>query len=474
MAYNKEKASKINYLHLIQNDTIRKYLSRCDRKKFPLQEDIHKCNIPINNIKNKHKVPLEYIIAVDGGYQEVCIDENFPSSKLCYYNIGIVNTKIKELESLEKDKIINPNLINKIEENSQIFGFVIPMQNICLQEQDFTDTVRKTIFEIFANNALSLEKLFKNHKDKPLESRQSTEKDSFINTIKWLVFKEYENSDSFIEFACPQCKAMQRFTKQTQNYTDEKNDFIVCNKCGEAIYITDCFDLHTLVDEINGATLIQSYIMSVFEIVLMLSMFRFFFENNALYWLERILFIKDGPLALFSRLDDFVFKIVRPFLQFLYEKSLQDGKSYTNIVGLDKSGMFVEHFLHIESKISENSLILPNLDYMRKYITGNNASVFGENTYFGIKIFVKKDDNLSFLLDLAVPFSRNIQYKDYIKNPSIEDFLALKAILEVLCKLKCDLYAKSFIPIAMINKLVSLSNVPSKKILTLFSQDVLR
>ena len=110
---------------------------------------------------------------------------------------------------------------------------------------------------------------------------------------------------------------------------------------------------------------------------------------------------------------------------------------------------------------------------MKKYITGNNNSVFGENTYFGIKMFVRKEKNLSFVLDIAIPFDEKTRYKDYIKQPKIEDFLSLKSILEVLFQLKCNLYEKSFIPIAMVNKLVSLSNVPSKKILTMFSRDKL-
>ncbi len=460
MAYFNEKASKINHQYIIENKQVKEYLLKCDKieGKVPLEVDVDNAKIDWDTITNKFATHFERVITVDGGYQEISVNDNFPSCKLCYYSVGIITFSIHDLEKLEDVQTINPDDISKLE-NLDRFTFVVPMQNIRFKSEDFITTIRKSLFEIFKDNKLS--------------GKDGDSKDSLINTIKWLVFKEYEDGNSFIEFACPKCKDMQRLSKQTQNYTDEKNDFIVCNKCSETIYITDCFDLHTLVDEINGATLIQSYIMSIFEIVLMLSMFRFFFENNALHWLEKVLFIKDGPLALFSRLDDFAFKIVRPFLQFLYEKSLQDAKSYTNIVGLDKSGMFVEHFLHIESKISENSIILPNLDYMRKYITGNNSSVFGENTYFGIKIFVKQDKNLSFLLDVAVPFGRNIQYKDYIKNPNIKDFLALKAILEVLCKLKCDLYEKSFIPIAMINKLVSLSSSPGKKILILFSTDVL-
>ena len=175
---------------------------------------------------------------------------------------------------------------------------------------------------------------------------------------------------------------------------------------------------------------------------------------------------------MFSRLDDFAFKVVRPFIQFLYAKSLNENISYINLVGLDKSGMFVEHLKSIESKIPLGSILLPNLDYMRKYITGNNTSVFGENTYFGIKMFVRKEKELSFVLDVAIPFDESIIYKDYIKQPKIEDFLSLNNILEVLFRLKCDLYEKSFIPIAMVNKLVSLSNIPSKKILTIDRKSV--
>ena len=57
---------------------------------------------------------------------------------------------------------------------------------------------------------------------------------------------------------------------------------------------------------------------------------------------------------------------------------------------------------------------------------------FGQNTYFGIKMFVKKDKNLSFILDVSVPFGEETHYKDYIKNPSIHDFYLSQPILRSL------------------------------------------
>ena len=455
MAYFNEKASKINHQYIIENPKVKDYLAKCEKigQNLPLEVDSQSLTFPILNMQDKFSSCIERVITIDGGYQEVNISENFPSQKLCYYNIGILMFSVEDLKAVERQQTINPSDIGKLE-NLERFNFVIPTQNIRLKNEDFITTFRKTLYEeIFLKNYLS----------------EGNEKSSFIHTIKWLIFKEYLDSDSrgkgSIKFACPCCGEIQIFQKQTPDYLDEKNNFMRCKnkKCENIIYITDCFDLHTLIDEINGATLIESYIMSAFEVVLMFSMFRFLFEENTIQWLPKILFIKDGPLALFSRLDDFAFKVVRPFIQFLYAKSLNENISYINLVGLDKSGMFVEHLKSIESKIPLGSILLPNLDYMRKYITGNNTSVFGENTYFGIKMFVRKEKELSFVLDVA----------DYIKQPKIEDFLSLNNILEVLFRLKCDLYEKSFIPIAMVNKLVSLSNIPSKKILTIFSQEKL-
>ena len=465
MAYFNEKASKVNHQYIIENLKVKDYLAKCEKieQNLPLEVDSKANTFSISNTHDKFPSCIERVITIDGGYQEVNINENFPSQKLCYYNVGILMFSVKDLEAVERQQTINPSDVGKLE-NLERFNFVIPTQNIRLKNEDFITTFRKTFYEeVFLKNYLN----------------ENDSNSSFIHTIKWLVFKEYLDTDSkgkgSIKFTCPHCNEMQIFQKQTINYVDEKNNFMKCSnsKCEKIIYITDCFDLHTLIDEINGATLIESYIMGSFEIILLLSMFRFLFEEDNIQWLPKILFIKDGPLALFSRLDDFAFKVVRPFIQFLYSKSLSEKKSYVNLVGLDKSGMFVEHLKNIESQIPLESILLPNLDYMKKYITGNNNSVFGENTYFGIKMFVRKEKNLSFVLDIAIPFDEKTRYKDYIKQPKIEDFLSLKSILEVLFQLKCNLYEKSFIPIAMVNKLVSLSNVPSKKILTMFSRDKL-
>lgn len=461
MGYFNEKASKFSHKHIVENELVKSYIKKCEpfSSNLPIKQDyIDKIN-NLDSIKDRLKSDIKRIITIDGGFQDVILDSNYPSFALCYYSVGILTFEVDLLFNLEKTQTINPDDVGRLK-NLDRFSFCLPTQNIKLKGQDFKHTIRKTIFDIFKDNKLS--------------GKDGDSKDSMINTIKWLIFKEYSSKNGFMRVACPneECDEFITFKRQTNNYLDSKNDFTTC-KCGEIVYITDCFELHDIIDEVNGAGGIVSYLLSVFEVVLMFAIFRFLFECGSKEKLSEILFIKDGSLALYSKLDDFAFKIIRPFLQFLYDKSLKDKISYANIVGLEKSGYFYEHLKNIEkseNKLKENSIILPNLAYIKRFITGENQSVFGKNTYFGIKMFIKKDNDLCFVLDVAIPFGLDSNYEEYIQNPNLNDFLNLKNILEILCRLKCDLYDTAFIPVSMINKLISLSNIPSKKILSIFTQ----
>ncbi len=49
-----------------------------------------------------------------------------------------------------------------------------------------------------------------------------------------------------------------------------------------------------------------------------------------------------------------------------------------------------------------------------------------------------------------------IRNYDTIKNPNVEDFVNLNEILNIIQTLKCNMYENSILPIALINKEISL------------------
>ena len=65
----------------------------------------------------------------------------------------------------------------------------------------------------------------------------------------------------------------------------------------------------------------------------------------------------------------------------------------------------------------------------------------------------------------------NVQFKP---APTYGDFLNLTEVLSVLGTLRCSMYDNALIPVALANKLVSLSEFPSSRILETFAKDAIR
>ncbi len=462
MSYIKEKASKFNHQYIINDPCVKAYLKKCyiPDVEHLSDTDFKDFSINLDTIQDQVVSDIEKIVVVDGGYQIVTIKDNYPSAQIAFYSVGLLTFSKALLDELDEKETVDPDDVGRLK-NLHKFHFTLPVKIIKFKTGSFTETVRKTIFDIFNDNIV-----FKDDKNT-----------SLLNTVKWLIFEEYHNDlkkgTGTFDLVCPSCRKAVTFKKQGA-YSDEINNFHKCS-CGEIVYLTDIFQLHDIVDDFNGASGIVSYLMSVFEMVLILTLFRYAHENHRASFLAKYLFIKDGSLALYSKLDDFASKKIRPFIQALHKASLKGKKSYINLVGLEKSGMFIEHLINMETKLADNTLVIPNLNYIKKYITGDTSTVFGERTYFGTKMIYKLDDSLSFVVDFPLPCidenGKCVSYSKYIVKPKAEDFLNIKTIIKILCDLRCDMYNKSFIPVALINKLVSLSDIPGSKMLTLFTRE---
>ncbi len=60
---------------------------------------------------------------------------------------------------------------------------------------------------------------------------------------------------------------------------------------------------------------------------------------------------------------------------------------------------------------------------------------------------------------------------EFTPKPSYDDFLNLSDVLAVLGELRCSMYDNALIPVALANRLVSLSDFPSKRILEVFARE---
>jgi len=437
MAYNSadgkrpiEYASKINHSAIIKSKEIKQFLDDCD----VLNLDLGKHVMPLgNSVMYGMPKNIKYIFTVDGSYNETFINKKFPSVALAYFNIGVLSFEMKDYDAISSEVVINPEHLKKLKEVSKT-TFAIPTQNLSRKGvSSFSDSVRKTISEIFSNS---------NH--------SSLKMNDLNDTLAWLIFEKWGDGLPFVAFKCPQdsCDGETNFS-----FSDRVK---VCPKCEKDIYLGDFIRLHALITEPTGASGIVSFLCSVVEQLYIFEIIKHFYYSDRSA-LNEIVFIKDGPLAFFSK-TFLLCEKSRKLINFLYKEGVA-----INYIGLEKSGSFVDHAILLKDKLKVGKYYIFNDDYIRKYVKPQSSdSFYGFNTYYGKKVMFKTEQG-----DVLIGVIPVIEYKG--ENLASE-LINPEVCLNTVSKLRCNMYDNSLVPISLINKLVSIAALPSANILETFTK----
>jgi hypothetical protein len=177
-------------------------------------------------------------------------------------------------------------------------------------------------------------------------------------------------------------------------------------------------------------------------------------------FLRDVLFVKDGPLAFFGVTAP-LYRPMRDLMAFLGEAN----DPYINLVGLEKSGPFVEHAAAIEDAIPANHALVLTNDYTYKHVVPGDASQqkFGKNTYYGAKVIFRGEQNDTYVASVPT--------KKYLTVPTLVDLFHAAEVLRTTARLRCSMYDNALIPVVLANRLVSLADVPSSEILRKFAKE---
>ena len=435
-----EWAAKINHTHIINDPFIREFINNCSLPKEASdveQNDRDKFETLDSKIEN----PIKYLLAVDGGYTTVEVKKRFPSSQFAFFQFGAVLFSIEDLESLSDKPFIFPEDMQKFH-NLQRFKFAIPIKNIISKSEDsLKASIRKAIYDFF------------------MRQRDSS---TFMETLKWLLFEEYRSTplDSYILASNPNLDVgtgsiTLKKGSMNPNYTFDSPE--------GKIYLTDVFRLHEVVDNEHGAGGLLGYLTRLIEQLIIVHFIRFIYKHQAKL-LNEFLFVADGPLS-FSGQTANMNTSMRNLCNYLRK----DKNVF--LVGVEKSGPFVEHAREICSP-TQGNITLPNggyillsNNYIYKYIVPGNPMKmhYGSTSYYGGKVIFHSEDGQVLVLTVPIPD------KESILDPQKENYTNLEIIMHNIQKLKCDMYDDAIIPVALANKLVSLANHPSRVLLEKFA-----
>jgi hypothetical protein len=230
--------------------------------------------------------------------------------------------------------------------------------------------------------------------------------------------------------------------------------------------LTDVFRLHEAVDNELGAGGILGYVMALLEQMLLVHLIKTVWAVKKTL-LPQILFIKDGPLAFFGQTAN-MHGPMRAMLNYFATRpnpSAPGTINHVHLVGVEKSGAFVEHADAIRDSIPPGHALILDNTYIYRYITpgaGDAKQPFGRTSYYGSKVIFKAADGNMYVLTLPTA--------EPLLAPRAEDLRSYELVLHNIARLKCHMYDNALVPVALANKLVSLSDHPSSKILRAFAQ----
>jgi hypothetical protein len=399
-------------------------------------------------VKHIEDTLIKAVIAIDGGFRETAVREEFPSATITFFTFGPLFFRLADLRDLDKQAFIAPEDLARLK-NIQRYSLVMPTKNVSRKGRSFQRTVRETLQEFLLETP---------NQDPPL-----------MDALRWLLFRGWRTSAP-TSWIIPNCPNPECDCTNIEMNSDSAN-VEPCSRCGEPVFMVDALRLYERIDEDQGAGGIVSYVMTTLEQIVLVHLIKAVWELRPAT-LREILFIKDGPLAFFG-LTAPLSRPMRELVQFLRRQPNTVGPSGTtaslvNVVGLEKSGAFVEHAVQIEDRLKPGTAMLLSSDYVTRYIVPgdpNRPDPYGRNTYWGEKLVFKAWDNNTYVVTVATG--------DHQLQPSEFALSNLDEVLSVVGRLRCSMYDNALIPIALANKLVSLSEFPSARILENFARESL-
>lgn len=370
----------------------------------------------------------DFIIAIDGSYQSVPIINGFPGAELGYITLASVLISQDLVRRLADEDIIDPKKFRDTERASTI-ETVVPGCNVVLSgERSPKSSMRRILFEELKQNTVF------------------TGGESLLETYEELLKIKIEEEERRRGVRRPQSPIEDVDQDMTYGYGEYE-----CQHSGMPLYSTDATRLHELLNPSGTCGEMYGQIMSMLEKLWLVHILRAFEDRDWLDVLQRVAFVMDGPLACFSTwswLNKPIIKEIRRINRKYKEKC---GGEDLLIIGIEKSGTFFEHFKALDTSPSGApgqfpacAAFLLTDDYIKKNIIFSQSNkLYGEDTYFGRKIFYKTMNGYMIVVVVAT-FS---DYQQDLTTANLDQFPRMYDLMDHIDSMVSSRYPNSISPL---------------------------
>ena len=371
MPFDGEFASYKPLSRILNNPKVQDVIRRCRRRGDALATP------PVPIIRSPivaSDVLPSLVLAIDGSYHQVPVDNGFPAAELACLTAAAVLIDVEKQRELDRARPVDPRDA-RTTHGATAVDCALPGCNVILDEPTPKASFRRGFFE--GSKEVSL-----------FEGGES-----LIETFEALLLLRTTTGDQ----ECPladECGAMRPDDSPARVRVDRGETRCTCSK-GVPLFSTDALRMHEGFNSSGPSGAMFAEAMQVWERLWMVNFLRGLESQGLLGAHKALAIVMDGPLAVFGHPAWLSQAITRELCR-LNVIARAAGADLL-IIGIEKSGMFVDHFAALDaprqpsgqSDIPARTALLLTDAYIRQNILISAGKTYGKDTYFGRKLFYK-------------------------------------------------------------------------------------
>jgi hypothetical protein len=448
MPYSGEKASRLGHVGTVRNEAVKAALQRwAITTARPTSRDaIDELCLPLDEVPLVgDPADIDFSITVDGSDTEVETTREHPTVKVGYLRVAGSMVRLDIFRSLGQVKYIDPRDVRR-SYTDYAFDVALPGSQLARPGMSGVDTWR-------------------------------AELDAFLQTARFDSSTTMTLADGLLGLhgtrgapatqialrVCPNCgiKPQGSITLAVGVQGGQ------CLSCNGRLYLSDVLRTHEEYNVEGSNFTPMGRVMTAAERLMSLCYLNYF-ADTAPEVLRHTIFITDGPLALFGP---------QAPLKRRFQEHLGNLASWCNqrgivaplVVGIEKSGAFVEHAEQIKDLIPPGNVMRLTNEYINR-ISGRPASnQYGVDEFYGRRFIYRT--RAGDPLVITVPPAPGLS--PYEGGPEIEtcdSYPILRLVCEVLDSLRTRMYQHAVVPVALAHSAAALPLGVGRSVLTMMAQ----
>jgi hypothetical protein len=434
--YSNEKASRLGHVPTVSNNAVQAAFARWEvaQAKPEDGERVTSLSVPVASLPTLTSASdIKFAITVDGSDSEVEVTRQHPTIKVGYLRIAGSFLDLDKIAAAGEGPFVNPVQIRGAHSEAA-FDAALPGSGLIRPGLNGRDTWRQEIDHFLRNTR------FDQDSDSTLADALLAMHGTPGTPAKDVPIR-----------TCPSCAY--KFAPGAEPRVSSSGG--TCTECTQSLYLADVLRTHDEYSPEGSNQTALTRIMLVAERLMTLSYFEHFYTQVEApeEVLRRTIFITDGPLALFG--------VVAPLKRRLqaYNDALNvwgesKGIAAPLLVGIEKSGRFVEHAELIADLIPRGSVMRLTTDYINRITGRPEGHQYGRDEFYGRRFIFRTTAGDP--LVITVPPKAGVLPYEGAASEDFESYPTLRVVCEVLDEVRTRLYPNAVIPVALAHNSASL------------------